>query len=119
MAEIQNSKPYDLGERTYLFAKKVMAYVNALPATIANNEISKQLTRSAGSIGSNYIEAEDSLSKKDFAMRVKISRKEAKESIYWLRLSEPHDDKLKERDKLINEASELMKIFGSIVSKCR
>jgi four helix bundle protein len=64
-------------------------------------------------VGANYIEAEDALSKKDFVMRIKISRKEAKESRYWLNLSEPKDNQIKEKEELIEEAPELMKIFGS------
>lgn len=59
------------------------------------------------------------MSKKDFVMRIKISRKEAKESIYWLRLSEPKEERMREKEKLIQEAAELMKIFGSIVGKCK
>jgi len=57
-----------------------------LPKTIANIEDGKQLIKSSGSTGANYREANESLSKKDFLMRIKISRKEAKESAYWLRL---------------------------------
>jgi four helix bundle protein len=64
-------------------------------------------------VGANYIEAEDALSKKDFVMRIKISRKEAKESRYWLNLSEPKDNQIKEKEELIEEAPEFMKIFGS------
>ncbi|RZJ56361.1 MAG: four helix bundle protein [Flavobacterium sp.] len=57
-----------------------------LPRTIQTIEDGKQLVRSSGSVGANYIEANESLSKKDFCYRVKICRKEAKESIYWLTL---------------------------------
>jgi len=117
--ETQNSKPYNLGERTLKFAKKVVAYVNKLPRNIANIEIGKQLVRSAGSVGANYIEAEESLSRKDFAMRIKISRKEAKESKYWLILSEPIAEQGIEKDSLTQEATELTKIFGSIVEKSK
>jgi len=78
---------YDLEERTFNFAKNVIEYVRNLPKGISYSEISKQLVRSAGSVGANYIEANESLSKKDFLMRVKISKKEAKESHYWLNLS--------------------------------
>ena len=88
MTEVKNSKQYDLEERTLRFAKEVIEFVNALPKTMANIEIMKQIIRSSGSVGANYIEANESLSKKDFAMRVKICRKEAKESRYWLRLIE-------------------------------
>ncbi|OGF21132.1 four helix bundle protein [Candidatus Falkowbacteria bacterium RIFOXYB2_FULL_38_15] len=117
MTEIQNSKHYDLEERTFLFARRVNEYINKLPKTITSIENSKQLARSAGSVGANYIEANESLSKKDFAMRVKISRKEAKESIFWLRLIEPLDSQQKEKEYLIQEATELMKIFGAILTK--
>ena len=86
-----NSKQYDLEERTLKFAKKVIHFVKGLPRSIANAEIAKQLIRSSSSIGANYIEANESLSKKDFLMRIKISRKESKESIYWLKLVETKD----------------------------
>ncbi|MDO8529816.1 MAG: four helix bundle protein [bacterium] len=118
MTETKNSKPYDLGERTLLFAKKVMQYVRKLPKDIPHIEIGKQLIRAAGSVGANYIEAEESLSRKDFLMRIKISRKEAKEAKYWLLLSEPVLEK-NEKQILIQEALELTKIFGSIVEKSK
>ena len=70
-------------------------------------------------MGANYIEANESLSKKDFTMRIKISRKEAKESRYWLRLVDTFDNKESEADRnsLIREATELMNIFGAILQK--
>ena len=117
--QIQNSKPYDLGERTLVFSRKVFSYVKQLTRIVTNAEVGKQLIRSAGSVGANYIEAEESLSKKDFIMRIKISRKEAKESRYWLILSEPLCEQAKEREKLIDESTQLMKIFGSIISNSR
>lgn len=119
MSETQNAKPYDLGERTLKFAKRVFVYVNDLPKTLSNIEVGRQLIRAAGSVGANFIEAEESLSRKDFAMRIKISRKEAKESRYWLVLSEPREEKQKDKKELIQEATELMKIFGSIVEKSK
>jgi four helix bundle protein len=120
MTEIKNSKQYDLEERTLRFAKDVIEFANTLPKTMANIEIMKQVIRSSGSVGANYIEANEALSKKDFTMRVKICRKEAKESKYWLRLIEVKgEDAEMRRGSLINEATELMKIFGSIVEKAR
>ena len=112
MTEIQNSKPYDLEERTFQFTKEVLGFVKALPKNMASLEIGKQVIRSAGSIGANYIEANESLGKKDFLMRIRICRKEAKETRYWLKL-------LEEDGKLINEVTELMKIFGSILEKSK
>jgi four helix bundle protein len=77
---------YDLEERTKKLAIEVRNFIKILPKTISNLEDAKQLVRSSGSIGANYIEANESLSRKDFAMRIKISRKEAKESMYWLNI---------------------------------
>ncbi len=88
MAEIRNSKQYDLEERTLMFAKDVILFVKRLSMTITNIELIKQIVRSSGSVGANYIEANEALSKKDFIMRIKICRKEAKESRYWLKLIE-------------------------------
>jgi len=70
-------------------------------------------------VGANYIEASDSLSQKDFVMRSKISRKEAKESRYWLRLLDTGGDSALEnqRTSLIQESTELLNIFGAIVRK--
>jgi four helix bundle protein len=112
--KIQNSKQYDLEERTYKFAKKCREFVDKLPKTIRNIEDGKQLIRASGSQAANYIEANEALSKKDFVHRIKICRKEAKESKLWLRLCDNKGNK-----ELIQEATELTKIFGSILEKCK
>jgi four helix bundle protein len=119
MTEDQNQKRYDLEERTFEFARRVRALVKLLPRTLSNAEDVKQLVRSSGSVGANYIEANDALSKKDFVMRIKISRKESKESRYWLRLVDVGDSPpvVRERAALIDESTELMKIFGAILRK--
>lgn len=113
------NKVYDLEERTFKFAKNVALYSKKLPRTISNVEYGKQVIRSSGSSGSNYIEANEALSKKDFLMRIKICRKEAKESAYWLRLIiEINDERYREEGlRLFNEAIELKKIFSSIIQK--
>jgi len=112
---------YDLEERTFQFAKRVRAFVKKLPRTISNIRDSGQLVDASGSVGANYIEANESLGKKDFLMHIKISLKEAKESRYWLRLVDTGDaaDLQNERDWLIQEAAELTSIFGSITNKSR
>ena len=119
MTEIAQPKKYDLEERTFEFARDVRAFVRQLPHTVANVEDVKQLVRASGSVGANYIEANESLGKKDFALHAKISRKEAKESRYFLRLVFPAgDDALdKTRSALMQEATELTSIFGAIVRK--
>jgi len=116
---MQNPKQYDLEDRTLKFAKNIFAFFNTLPKTLTNTEVSKQLVRSGGSVGANYIEANESLGKKDFQMRIKICRKESKESRYWLMLLTVHSDGEPERMKLIQESTELMKIFGAILEKSK
>jgi four helix bundle protein len=113
------TKQYDLEDRTFNFAKDVREFARQIPRTIANIEDTKQVVRASGSVGANYIEANESLSKKDFLMRIKICRKEAKESRYWLRLVEAGDNSLlqKKRSDLIQEAVELTNIFGAILRK--
>ncbi len=119
MTKIQSTKQYDLEKRTLEFAKRVRNFVRKLPKTIGNIEDGKQVVRSSGSTGANYIEGNESLSKKDFIMRIKICRKEAKESRFWLQLIDTHDNQIleKERASLIQESTELMMIFGSIIRK--
>ena len=119
MTKKEISKQYDLEDRTLEFARRVRAFVKKLSKTIANNEDAKQLVRASGSVGANYIEANEALSKKDFIMRIKICRKEAKESGYWLALVDTEDDSELEskRHELIQEATELTNIFGAILRK--
>ena len=110
-------KQYDLEDRTLEFAKRCRNLVKRIPRTISNIEYGKQLIRSSGSTGANYIEANESLSKKDFLMRVKISKKETKESRFWLNLIEVGNNKesVGEQQYLIGESTELMKIFGAMI----
>ena len=113
------AKPYDLEERTFAFAKRVRRFVKAIPRTVCNAEDVKQLARSSGSVGANYIEANEALGKKDFLMHIRISRKEAKETRFWLRLLDTGDDPTaaNECQGLIQESTELMNIFGAILKK--
>ena len=106
MTKAQNSKRYDLEDRTLRFAQRVRVFVKKLPRTLANIEDSRQLVNASGSVGANYIEANEALSKKDFLMRIKICRKEAKESRYWLRLIDTSENAELEKEKgtLENEA---------------
>jgi len=121
MTEIKNSKQYDLEERTATFAERCCDFVKKLPKSVHNFEYGKQLIRSSGSQAANYIEANEALSKKDFIHRVKICRKEPKESCLWLRLCDIEDASSlqDERLGLTQEAIELRKIFNSIVDKSK
>ena len=115
--EEEVNKIYDLEERTFQFALRVRFFIKKLPRNINNIEDGKQLVRSSGSVGANYIEANDSLGEKDKLMKVRICRKEAKESKFWLRLVDTENNEIleSERIKLIQESHELMLIFGSIL----
>jgi four helix bundle protein len=121
MDQTQNSKRYDLEERTYQFAKSVAHFVKTLPKTVSNHEYSGRVVRSSGSTGANYIEANEALGKKDFSMRIRICRKEAKESSYWLKLIvETNDGNCSmEGVRLRQEADELKKIFSAIHEKSK
>ena len=116
-----DNKKYDLEERTYQFAKSITLFCKKLPRNASNIEHMKQLIRSSGSVGANYIEANESFSKKDFVMRIKICRKESKESAYWLRLIvDANSDGFREEGvSFKNEAEELKKIFSSIIGKSK
>jgi len=114
------SKPlYDLEDRTFAFGQRVRTFVRSLPRTLSNNVDMVQLIRSSGSVGANYIEANDSLGRKDFLLHIRICRKESKETRYWLRLVDTRDDNRldSERQRLAQEATELMNIFGAILRK--
>lgn len=111
------NKEYDLEERTFQFAKDCRLTIKRIKKNITNISDCKQLIRSSGTVGANYIEANESLSKKDFIYRIKVCRKEAKESVYWLRLL--LTDKMNQHNELENlkqEATELKKIFSAIIN---
>ena len=114
-----DAKPRDLEERTFEFAQSMRAFVKQLPRTVSNTEDVRQLVRASGSVAANWIEADEALSKKDFPMRVKICRKESKESRLFLRLVDAGLSKnnLSARETLASEARELTLIFSSIISK--
>ncbi len=122
LSEVNEGSPvYDLEERTFQFAKRVRLWIRELPVNIPNQEDIRQLIRASASVGANYIEANEALSKKDFIMRIKISRKESKECVFFIRLLEELnsiDDK-GEGLKLLDEATQLKKIFSAILEKSK
>lgn len=111
-------KEFDLEERTLVFAKRIIRMCKELPNNQVNFKLIDQLIRSAGSVGANYREANDSLGNKDLLMRMKIARKEAKESHFWLELVIDANPEVSERVKdLLQEAFELKKILSAIITK--
>jgi four helix bundle protein len=115
------ARPYDLEARTELFAREVRALAKQCPPTLANREDLRQLVKSSGSVGASYIEANEALGRKDFVMRARISRKEAKESAFWLRLIDTGANAAAdaERIRLEREARELVCILTSIIQKTK
>jgi len=115
---MNGNKVYDLEERTYLFARACRFFTKKLPNTLNNIEDGRQLIKASGSVGANYIEANEKLGKRDFSMRLKIARKEAKEAYYWLRLlKETNRKDEKEAETLMNEAMQLKMILSAIINK--
>lgn len=115
----RSDKIFDLTDRTYAFAQDVRKFVRRVPKDVCNIEDIKQLVKSSGSVGANYIEANEALSRKDFFYRIKVCKKEAKESAYWLSLlhlfNKTEFEKIRKELKV--EASEFIKIFSSIANK--
>ncbi len=118
---VEKGKKFDLEDRTIKFARRVRDLSKTVQTTTSNREDVRQVVRASGSVGANYIEANNALGKKDFLLRIKICRKEAKESGYWLRLidicSSTQLDA--ERQRLIEESTQLVKIFGTILRNSR
>ncbi|MBU6232079.1 MAG: four helix bundle protein [Patescibacteria group bacterium] len=111
---------FDLEQRTTEYAKRVIRLCSALPKNSVNSRLSAQAVGSAGSVGANYREANDALSKKDFIFRLKISRKEAKESIHWLELiAEANRPFEKRMVDLLKEGVEIRNILSAIIIKSR
>lgn len=109
------AKKYDLEERTEKFARNVRITLSKIEKTVINLDDIKQVVRSSGSVGANYAEANDSVSEKDFEYRIKICRKEAKETKYWFSIIQVKEHEQKEIEDLKQESIELMNIFGAIL----
>jgi four helix bundle protein len=107
---------FDLEARAKLFARDAQAFVKGLAQELIIFE-GKQLVRSAGSVAANYIKANEALSRKDLIMRLKLCRQDAKESRFWLNLIYAPAKGIKARDRLLDEATQLMKTFGSLRSE--
>ena len=117
---MNENKTFNLEQRTYEFARDCRFLVRDLKMSISNIEDCKQLVISSGSVGANYIEGNEKLGEKDLKFRIKISRKEAKESEYWLKLLKDLNEKQAESiEKLIIEASEIRKILSAIIIKLK
>ena len=116
-AQLTKVRKYDLDVRTHEFSKAVRRFVQKIPKNISNIEDMRQLIRSSGSVCANYLEASSAISKKDFLHRIKICRKEAKESWHWLDCIDPGNipEVQNERGQLLRESFELIRIFSASI----
>lgn len=115
----EKNRKFDLEDRTSRFAQRVRDFCLKLPKNPANNEYFPQLIRSGSSQGANYIEANEGIGGKDFFMKIKTCRREAKESGYWLNLviTDGSTSAEEERAALKQEAREFVLIFTAILKK--
>ena len=103
-------------DRTYTFALNVIKLVNLLPKSTSGAVISNQIMKAGTSIGANVEEAQGASSKKDFTNKMSISKKEARETRYWLRLIKDSGTlKVALVEDLLNECNSILKILTAIV----
>lgn len=113
----QFSNKYDLEERTAKFGEDVIKFCKEIKETIISKPIVSQLTRSASSIGANYMEANGASSRSDFRNKIFICKKESQETKHWLRMLNVYDSSLREKINVLwNEAQVLTMIFQKITN---
>lgn len=118
--QVSVSNKYDLEERTAVFAENIINFCRTVKIDYINAPIVQQLVKSATSIGANYCEADGAESSKDFKHKISISKKEAKETKYWLRILSCSNPEIKAQAKIWwREAQELTLIFSSICIKIK
>ncbi len=109
---------YDLADRTTNFGKAVISFCLKVPKSAITTPLLSQLVRAGTSVGANYAEADDAVSKKEFRNKVGTCKKEARETKYWLEMIVTADPNSKaEARKLWQEAKELHLIFAAIWRK--
>lgn len=113
-------KPQDIGERVFSFAVRVLKMTQSLPKTYVNVAIINQIIRSVTSIGANIEEARGAHTKTDFTYNMNIAKKEARETLYWLRLISEMNPMLSSKlGLLLKENEEIIKILTTIVKKAK
>lgn len=117
--ELSGRKQFDLEERTAKFGEAVIRFVKAVPKDAITIPLISQLVRSATSVGANYCEADDAVSKKEFRVKIAICRKEARETKHWLRMLATAIDSTRDDARILwSEAKELHLIFSKIFRSC-
>lgn len=111
-------RPFDLEERTARFGEAVIRFCKVLPHTVITEPLIRQVVRSGTSVGANYCEADDSISRKEFRQKIGTCKKEARETKHWCRMIAAADPGQAEKAReLWREAHELHLIFASIFRK--
>ncbi len=116
--DILQTKSAELEERMIKFAVNTIAITRDLPKTTENQIISRQLIRSASSIGANYAEANNAASKIDFRNKIFIAKKETAETRYWLKLL-PRVNSGLDAEDLMDECSQFLFILQKIISSLK
>lgn len=117
---LPSKNKYDLDDRTLNFGKRIIRLAKCLPKDQINKNLVSQVIRSGTSVGANYREANETSTRKDFLYRARICRKEAKETLYWLNLiNEANPTFIKRTKLLLQESTELIKIFAAIIIKSK
>ena len=113
--QAQRTKVFDLDERTALFGEAIITFAKAVPKNVVTLPLINQLVKSGTSIGANYCEADDAVSKKEFRCKIATCKKEARETKYWLRMMAVAEESAKEQARILwSEAKELHLIFAAI-----
>ena len=111
---------YNLTERTAVFGEEIIKFVKKIPVNVITKSLISQLVRSATSIGANYCEADNALTKKDFVYKISICNKETKETRHWLRMIAVAVPSLCQEVKWHKrETQEFNAIFSSIIFSCK
>src|SRR5687768_4271103 len=119
MSNDEKRPPFDLEERTAVFGESVIGFAKRVPMNLVTTPLIGQVVRSGTSVGSNYVEADDADSKKDFRFKIGLCRREAKETRHWLRMIVAAEPRLRDEARpLWKEATELNLIFAAIRRKC-
>ena len=112
------AKVFDLEERTAQFGENIIEFCKSLEKNDINRELVRQLLKAGTSVGANYNEADGAMTRRDFKHKISISRKESKESAYWLRMiSKANPGRTSECESFRQEARELTLIFSAILNK--
>ncbi len=116
----REERRFDLEERTARFGEAVIAFAKRVPQNVVSLPLIGQLVRSGTSVGANYCEADDAVSKKEFLHKIGTCKKESRETKHWLRMIAAAEEGVKSEARILwQEAKELHLIFAAIIRRKR